>query len=394
MICGVAGLQFENANDKILVHAQRTQESHRPDCDFMSTESEIAVFNTNLRKVLVPLIDEISEIKTKATDATILWGYIAQKDTADEVWRDLIEKARIQGKLVALIQSVASDFPEINEFQHFISEAERLGCTSVLQVKEEDQWAMSYQEVDRTDHLTQFGRAIRETKQRPLVAVWCGDEQAGHEILWSRIKEQSFDAQGRRLAPKYGMCVVSDDNVAEMLTQTCFEKFLDDRYRQDSTGLNRLLTGRDFSDHLIGIRVHLPYERNTVRRLDSVIQWCNDQKSLSEDRRLVVAVSIQVPRPWTSIFWKRSREQAVLDARQSMISQLKDVPSVFVLPHLRDILYQDLLDWKEEMAKRWGPKSEDAFRAKVLGDIVPEGKSRPMDPVSEELRSILKSNHP
>lgn len=346
-----------------------------------------------LRKALLYLYEDRDMIKIVVVDAEILWGSVIQNGSPEVIWEDVVGKAREQGKLQGLIERALKQYSNNVPLKQLLAQVDQVGGLPIGQARGKDKWAMSYQEVDRRDQLNHLGRAIRDTGQRPLVAIWCGDVQSGHEFLWSRIKEQSFEINGRQLAPKYGMCVVNTDDVAEVLTQTCFEKILDDRYQQDASGLDRLRVKRDFADHLIGIRVHLPLGNNTLGRLKSIVKWCDDLKSLSEDRRMVVAVSINVPRPWMSYLWDRFRVQAVLDAHNVVKSQFKDVTGVYLLPLLRDILYGDLLEWKEEMGKRWGPRGDDAFRESVLNQIVSEDNPRPMDPVSEALRSLLKNSH-
>ncbi len=359
----------------------------------MVTEKEIQAFDTSLREALVELYDESSKIKTVVADAEIRWGDVNQNGAPRAIWLDAIELARQQGKLRTLVGRALSQYSNNVLLKQLLDQVDQVGGLLVGQVQGDNKWAMSYQEVNRRDQLNQLGRAIRDTGKRPLVAIWCGDDQSGHEILWTRIKEQSFEINGRQLAPKYGMCVVNNDDVAEVLTQTCFEKILDDSYQQEASGLDRLRVGRDFANHLIGIRVHISWGNDTHVRLNSIIKWCHDQKSLSDDRRMVVAVSIKVPRQWMSFIWEWFRVQAVEDAHNVVKSQFKDVTGVYVLPLLRDIHYGDLLEWKEEMGKRWGPRGDDAFRESVLNQIVSEDNPRPMEPVSEALRTILKNSH-
>ena len=130
--------------------------------------------------------------------------------------------------------------------------------------------ALSHHEVDRVEQLDELHRAVQKSSGRPLVAIWCGDELARHDILKRRIKSLPLNIGGRDLDPLLKECPLGAD-VQGDLSRSCFQ-FLRASPTESPDSLQPLFVSKDFSRHLLTLIVDLVWDRETCQRMTAILE--------------------------------------------------------------------------------------------------------------------------
>ena len=251
---------------------------------------------------------------------------------------------------------------------------------------------LSYYEVDRVNQMEKLNERIQSISDRPIVAVWCGDHLARHDILNKRIKVWQPKIGKQALSPVRQPPRQRGDDVLAYLQGICSSML------EEKTGvagnLDRLLVSQDFSNQWLTLHVELEWNQQTITQIQAVANWCQQLGTLAPDRRFVVAVAVNVSCESWSLwsFWK-SNKTRVQDMYDTLGTHLASYPAVVMLEPLGDISLEHLKRWKKWMDALYGERDDDQFGETKLMQIVPTQTSKPMSHVAGELEKLFTSKN-
>lgn len=362
----------------------------------MATNPQTLQYYTRLREALVLSFEDKTTIKVVAKDAGIDWGDVDPDGSARNAWDDVIRNARKQRRLRQLIEVTSTQYPLNVGLQQALEAYDPADEAIVTITVSTTGWPpLSHHEVDRIEQLDTLHQAVHQSGGRPLVAIWCGDDLARHDILKRRIKSLPLLIDGRGLNPLFKECQLGAD-VPGDLRRSCFQ-FLRMIPTEASDSLQPLLVSKDFSRHLLTLIVDLTWDGNTCQQMKDILDWCRQIGPLAEDRRFVVAIAIEIrsQQSFFSFLWsflrRKNRATVVREAHERLETGIAKHEDVVLLPPLSDVGLNHLRAWRTEMENRHGPRGDDSLGDPRLCQIVPLREARPMQEIVAALEAVFTS---
>jgi hypothetical protein len=355
----------------------------------MATSAQVSKYYADLREALVASYNEKENIKLLAEEADLDWGDVNTAGNARALWDDVLHNARKQRKVQPIIELAAKEYP-LNDGLQLALVAFDSADEAIFEAPAFAGWPpLAYHQVDRIEQLDRLGLAVCDSRDRPLVAIWCGDELARHDILKSRIRELPLKVGGQSLHTVFRICPLGSDIHAD-LTRSCYQLVQSGKVPGN---LQSLFVSKDFSRHLVTLVVDLVWDGQTCQQMEEILKWCLQVGQLAQDRRFVIAVAIEVRVTWRwlSYLGIDRRASAVKQAHEKLGSLLAKYDSTILLPALDDIELSDLRAWRADMEARHGTRDDDTFGDPTLSRIIQLKKTKPMERVVAELEKIFAS---
>lgn len=356
----------------------------------MATSAQVSQYYAALREALLISYEEKDAIRILADDVGLDWGDVNPNVTNRTLWANVIQSARKQRKVQQIIAIAAKEFPLNDGLQLALAAFDPADEIIFEEIRASTGWpTLAYHEVDRVEQLDRLGLAVCESRDRPLVAIWCGDELARHDILKSRFRELPLKVGGQKLYPVFTGCLLGS-NIPADLNRSCCHLV---RSEEAPANLQSLFVSKDFSRHLVTLVVDLVWDGHTCQRLEEILKWCLQVGQLAQDRRFVIAVAIEVrvTWQWLSYLGIDRRASAVKKAHEKLGALLGKYESTILLPALDDIELNDLRAWRADMETRHGTRDDDSFGDPTLSRIIQLKKTKPMERVVAELEKIFAS---
>lgn len=246
-----------------------------------------------------------------------------------------------------------------------------------------------YELIDRKEQVGTFRNRLPLRAGRASLIVWCGDNLARHDLMYSRmitasvrfpVKEVKADADAPRT-------FLLKDNVKDSLDFACNEFFQEDWRRA-------YLRGSCGSGRMIHIQCNMDWDTTTVRKLQQIQEWCEALGDIGSDRCFVVAIAIKVQLAtglWANLtkFWTKSLDQLIGEARLQ-IEQSEVGEKVILLPYLEELTPGHLGVWTADMQRQYGKPLDDRFGEDKLQSLFPSTEATlPMATVIDKVKELL-----
>lgn len=347
-------------------------------------------FELRLRETLVSLCVDKDAIETLTIDALIDWSFVNPDGSPRDVWRSIVQEANRQEKTKNLIEAALARYKNNKDLAALLLEntpsKEKRPVAPGKLIKP---WVL----IDRKRQFEDVESTISGNQDRPVVVIWLGDEGSRVDLFHDRVNYSEYRMSGRVVKDIYFSPCLDLHDLNKGLMRSC-ENILQGKVADDSPiDVKSLLSGQDFRNQLVVIRVDLSWNSSqTPQQIREILSWRDSLGSVSSDRRLIVAVSVEVRQPTglLSRFFSKSLEEQILDAERSLAEAVAGRAKL--LPVLPSIRFDDLLEWSNRLETLLGPRNDDLLGYDSLKSIVPPSppeRSRPMGEVVKEVMARI-----